>query len=177
MTPSVWRSGCPVDLDDLRRVTVQHWTYTGKIKTGQIDVHQDVADALIEVFRDLYDAKFPIKKMVPIEAYGGSDDRSIDDDNTSAFNCRPITGGKKFSQHSYGTAIDLNPYRNPYVNNGKARARPGIATYVTRDPAVAKVGVIYPNGPVVPAFEKRGFKWGGYWDNPKDYQHFSTTGG
>ena len=177
MTPSVWRPGCPVDLSDIRRVTVEHWTYTGKSTSGRIDVHHDVADAVVAVFRELYEAKFPINKMVPIEAYRGSDDRSIDDDNTSAFNCRPITGGKKFSQHSYGTAIDLNPYRNPYVNNGKVRARPGIGIYVSRDPTVAKTGVIYAGGPVVSAFVKHGFKWGGYWDNPKDYQHFSTSGG
>ena len=27
----------------------------------------------------------------------------------------------------------------------------------------------------VEAFERRGWKWGGYWSN-SDYQHFSTTG-
>jgi D-alanyl-D-alanine carboxypeptidase len=176
LSAKVWHQGCPVALSDIRRVTVKHWTYKGTEKTGQLDVRFDVADDVIAIFRDLYAQQFPINKMIPIEAYGGSDDKSIDDDNTSALNCRAVTGGKHFSQHSYGTAIDLNPYRNPYLIHGKTQPRPGVEKYLNRDPAAALTGVIYAKSAVVKTFADHGWKWGGSWRDPVDYQHFSLTG-
>ena len=44
------------------------------------------------VLRRLYAARFPIRRMVPVDAYGASDFRSIEADNTSAFNCRYVDG-------------------------------------------------------------------------------------
>lgn len=36
--------------------------------------------------------------------------------NTSAFNCRDVTGKPwVFSRHNYGGAIDINPIQNPYI--------------------------------------------------------------
>ena len=54
--------------------------------------------------------------MVPVDAYGGSDFRSIEADNTSAFNCRYVDGTTRWSNHAYGRAIDVNPIENPYVS-------------------------------------------------------------
>jgi D-alanyl-D-alanine carboxypeptidase len=177
MTPVVWREGCPVSLDDINRITVKYRTYDRQEKIGHIDVNSAVANDVVQIFRDLFNNDFLINSVTPIEAYGGSDERSIDDDNTSAFNCRPVTGGKRFSQHAYGNAIDLNPYRNPYVVNGKAaKQRKGIGKYVKRDRKVVGVGVIFEDGPAVAAFSQRGWKWGGNWKNPIDYQHFSVNG-
>ncbi len=176
MTPSTWRDGCPVALQDLRVVTVRVIGYDGKVADGTIVVHADVAEDVASIFGSIFASGFPVGKMKPIEAYGGSDDRSIDDDNSSAFNCRAVTGGSKFSEHAYGTAIDLNPFRNPYVNNGKAQDRPGAKKYLDRDPAAKLTGVIYPDGPVVKAFASKGWVWGGTWSNLKDYQHFSRSG-
>ena len=72
----------------------------------------------MQVFRDLYAARFPIRRMVPVDAYGGSDFRSIEADNTSAFNCRYVDGTTRWSNHAYGRAIDVNPIENPYVSGG-----------------------------------------------------------
>lgn len=176
MTPSVWRKGCPVALEEIRRVTVQFVNYQGHLRTGQIDVHERYATDIAAVFQQLLASKFAINKIRPIEAYGGSDDASIDDDNTAAFNCRTVTGGKRFSEHAYGRALDLNPYRNPYVRNGKAQARPDFAKYVNRATAKAYPGVVMPDGPAVASFAAIGWQWGGTWNNPVDYQHFSSTG-
>ena len=93
-------------------------------------------------------------------------------DNTSAFNCRPVAGPDRWSEHSYGRAIDLNPVENPWVR-GTAVAPPAGAAFVTREPAP---GVILPDDVVVRAFAAAGWSWGGSWESPVDYQHFSTTG-
>jgi hypothetical protein len=53
-----------------------------------------------------------------VEKYDADDDRSMEANNTSAFNCRPITGGTAWSNHSYGRAIDVNPVQNPYISRG-----------------------------------------------------------
>jgi hypothetical protein len=111
--------------------------------------------------------------MEPVHRYGGDDERSMAADNTSAFNCRPVTGGSSFSRHSYGTALDLNPLRNPYVKGERVLPPEGRA-WLERDGT--RPGVITGEGPVVQAFRAIGWKWGGDWRSSKDYQHFSTDG-
>ena len=124
MTGVSWRPGCPVALRDLRLVTLSQWGFDGRARTGRLVVHRDVARELLAVFRDLYAARFPIRRMVPIDAYGGSDFRSIEADNTSAFNCRYVDGTTRWSNHAYGTAIDVNPIENPYVSGAAGRPMP-----------------------------------------------------
>jgi len=71
------------------------------------------------VFRRIYRAKVPIRRMRPVDRYGGDDHRSMRADNTSAFNCRYVGGEeskKVWSGHAYGTAIDVNDFENPYVD-------------------------------------------------------------
>ena len=111
--------------------------------------------------------------MEPIDVYGGDDMRSIKANNTSAFNCRAVTGGSGWSEHAYGRAIDVNPFVNPYVK-GSTVLPPEAARFTDRsrtDP-----GMIHAGDAVVDAFAARGWSWGGYWSSLKDYQHFSTTG-
>ncbi|NTW42209.1 MAG: M15 family metallopeptidase, partial [Cellulomonadaceae bacterium] len=93
-------------------------------------------------------------------------------DNTSAFNCRAITGGTAWSEHAYGRAIDLNPVENPYVVGDHVAPEAGRA-YVDR-PELP--GVIHDGDVVVTAFAAAGWTWGGTWSSPVDYQHFSVTG-
>jgi len=173
MTGVSWRPGCPVPLRDLRLLTLSHWSFDGRARTGRLIVHRDAARELVEVFRDLYAAWFPIRRIVPIDAYGGSDFRSIEADNTSAFNCRYVGGTTRWSNHAYGTAIDVNPIENPYVSGGRtahAASRP----YVTRRPH--RPGMAFEGGSLVHAFERIGWGWGGRWTSAKDYQHFSASG-
>ena len=172
MTGVSWRKGCPVALRDLRLLTLSHWGFDGRARTGRLIVHRDVARELVRVFRDLHAARFPIRRMVPVDAYGGSDFRSIEADNTSAFNCRYVEGTTRWSNHAYGRAIDVNPIENPYVSGGSTShvaSRP----YVDRS---KRPGMAYEGGALVRAFDRIGWGWGGRWKSVHDYQHFSESG-
>ncbi len=173
MSPS-WHPGCPVDLADLRYVTVTHHGFSaGEVAQGELVVHADVADDVASVFRILFEAGYPVRSMRLVDDFGGSDDASMAADNTSAFNCRAITGGTEWSQHAYGRAIDLNPVENPYVLGRSVYPREG-RPFADR---ASGPGVIQPGDAVVQAFETIGWSWGGAWASPVDYQHFSLTGG
>jgi hypothetical protein len=111
--------------------------------------------------------------MEPVDVFEGDDEASMSANNTSAFNCRPVTGGARWSDHSYGVAIDINPVVNPYVRRDTV-APPEGAPYVDRDADVP--GMIHEGDVVVDTFADHGWIWGGTWSFPKDYQHFSTTG-
>lgn len=166
-----WEEGCPVPIEDLRLVSMNHWGFDDASHDGELVVHEDVAEDVAGVFGQLYEARFPIRRMERIEHYGGSDDASMAADNTSAFNCRAITGGTRYSIHSYGKAIDINTIENPYVS-GDLVLPPAGADYLDRDNV--RPGMILAKDFVVKAFKKIGFKWGGYWDDPIDYQHFEA---
>ena len=146
---------------------------TVRCTQGRLIVAANLANGMVEVFRDLYNARYPIERMEPIDVYGGDDMRSMRANNTSAFNCRAVTGGTGWSEHAYGRAIDVNPFVNPYVK-GSTVLPPESAPYADRsrtDP-----GMIHSDDAVVRAFAKRGWSWGGSWSSLKDYQHFSTSG-
>lgn len=166
-----WRPDCPVHIRDLRLVTVTHRGFDGKTKTGKLVVHEDVAGNMVAVMRRLYQARYPIRRMRLVDAYGASDFRSIEADNTSAFNCRYVDGTTRWSEHAYGMAIDVNPIENPYVSGGTtshAASRPYL------DRSKRKKGMIHAGDAVVRAFRSIGWGWGGYWSGVKDYQHFSA---
>ena len=166
-----WRSGCPVPLRDLRYLRVSFVRLDGTAGYGRMMVHEDVARSVVGVFRALYEQRFPIRRMRLVDAYQGSDDASMAADNTSAFNCRRVTGGTSWSEHSYGRAIDVNPVQNPYVA-GSTVQPPAGASYVDRSPL--RKGMVTRS--VRSAFAAIGWSWGGSWTTKKDYQHFSSTG-
>jgi hypothetical protein len=174
MTPSVWRKGCPVALSDLRAVRSRHVGFDGRARTGILVVHRARAASVRHVLRLLYEGRFPIRRMHPIQRYGGDDSTSIDDDNTSAFNCRAVTGGTGWSEHAYGRAIDLNPIENPYVSRAGTTEHEASEPYLDRRDA--RPGMATEGSLAVRAFGERGWRWGGRWSAPIDYQHFSTTG-
>ena len=168
-----WRAGCPVGLDELRVVRATHLGFDGAVRVGRLIVHREVAEDVLSVLRRLYAARFPIRRMVPVDAYGASDFRSIEADNTSAFNCRYVEGTSRWSEHAYGRAIDFNPIENPYVSGGRT-SHPASVPYVDRTPC--RRGMACPGNVVLRAFERIGWGWGGYWSGVKDYQHFSASG-
>jgi D-alanyl-D-alanine carboxypeptidase len=168
-----WRPGCPVSLRDLRVVTASHWDFTGRIRTGRVIVHRDVATDVLAVLRRLYAARFPLRRIVPVDAYGGSDFRSIEADNTSAFNCRYVDGTQRWSEHAYGRAIDVNPIENPFVSGGRT-SHPASVPYLDRTPC--RAGMACTGNILVQAFQAIGWGWGGNWGSVKDYQHFSASG-
>lgn len=171
---SSWRPGCPVPLGDLRLLRLDRWGFDGKPHRGTLVVHRKYAQDVLQVFRTLFDARFPVRRMRLVDAYRADDDRSMAANNTSAFNCRAVTGGSSWSQHSYGWAIDINPIQNPYVTSGGTVLPPAGATYVDRTQKAK--GIIRAGGVVVRAFAAIGWGWGGSWSSIKDYQHFSKTG-
>lgn len=169
-----WRPGCPVPVEDLRLVTVVHWTDDGGTATGELVVHADHAEAMVQVFEEVFDAGFPIHQMRLVDDFEGDDGRSMVADNTSAFNCREVAGRPGvWSEHASGAAVDINPLRNPWVRDGVVDPPDG-ARWADR--SLNDPGMIHADGPVVRAFERVGWTWGGTWSSAKDYQHFSASG-
>lgn len=165
-----WREGCPVPPEDLRKVRLTYLGLDGRAHRGELVVASAVTPDVVKIFRSLYHDRYPIERMRTVDHYDADDDLSMADNNTSAFNCRPITGGTAWSNHSYGRAIDLNPVLNPYVSAGGTVLPPNGAPYADRtrtDP-----GLIHAGDPTVRAFADHGWDWGGYWTSPIDYQHF-----
>lgn len=168
-----WHRGCPVPVSGLRLVTLTYWGFDGLPRDGQLVVNRDAVRPIVRVMHVLYDARFPIRQMVLVDRYGADDDRSMAADNTSAFNCRPVEGTTRWSQHAYGRAIDINPVENPYVL-GDHVSPPSGRRFADRSKHA--MGMIHAGDAVVRAFASVGWRWGGYWASPKDYQHFSASG-
>ncbi len=137
-------------------------------RTGNLVVHKDLANEVVEIFKEIYDAKFPIANIDLVDKYNADDNLSMINNNTSAFNYRLIYGTSRLSNHSTGKAIDINPLFNPHVVNGVVYPVEGSA-YIDR--AINEKGMIHEGDAVYNAFIKRGWIWGGHWKNP-DYQHF-----
>jgi hypothetical protein len=170
MRVTTWRPGCPAPLEDLRQVTVKYWNFEKKPVSGTLIVHKDIAQEVDAIFRDLYRSGFQIERISPVEEFKGDDDASMAANNTSAFNCRDVTGKPgTFSNHSWGRAIDINPLTNPYVKGDKVSPPEG-RKYLDRTQDLP--GLIRSNSFIVKRFREAGWTWGGNWSDPKDYQHF-----
>lgn len=168
---SSWRPGCPVPLEELRLLTVDHWGYDGAEHQGELVIHADHAEGILDVFRALFDVRYPIERVELVDVYGGDDHASTLANNTSGFNCRSVVGRPgAWSEHAFGRAIDLNPRVNPWVGDPHLE---DFAAYLDRNGEAQ--GLIRAGDAAVVAFEAIGWQWGGYWDTP-DYQHFSATG-
>ena len=174
--PHSWHAGCPVGPAQLRRVRLTYWGFDRTAHTGSLVVNAAAVGDLVRVFSRLYAARFPIRRMRPVDAYGANDERSLAADNTSAFNCRYAVGPgpRRWSAHAYGLAIDVNPVENPYLEGGRVHPRAGRA-YLGR--ADVRAGMAVRGGVLVRAFARVGWQWGGRWTGTPDYQHFSSTGG
>ncbi|MFN8051271.1 MAG: M15 family metallopeptidase [Acidimicrobiales bacterium] len=177
-----WRPGCPVAPSDLRILTLSYWGIDGAGHTGELIVHRSISLQMVVVFRELWNAKFPIHQMRTAEQFVDASDFRPDgsfietdepdhDDNTSAFFCRPATGATSWSQHSYGLAVDINPVENPYVKGGRMVPPNGLPG---RD--AARPGTITASSLPVAAMKRAGMVWGGTWKSLKDYMHFSRNG-
>ena len=174
LLPHSWHPGCPVSPARLRRVRLTYWGFDHRTHTGSLVANEDAVPDLVRVFSRLYAARFPIRRLRPIDAYGGTDERSLEADNTAAFNCRYVIGPgpRRWSVHAYGEAIDVNPVENPYLEGGRVHPRAGRA-YLDR--RRVRPGMAVRGGELVAAFTAAGWGWGGGWASP-DYQHFSSTG-
>jgi hypothetical protein len=167
---STWHAGCPVPVNQLRLLVLSYWNFNREPSIGLLIANKAVAKDLKSVFQKLFRHGFMIERMELIENYGGNDVLSMEANNTSGFNCRDITlHPGKFSNHSWGRAVDINPLTNPYVKGSTVLPKQGSA-YLDRNRAY--VGGILDGSYVAKLFEKRGWTLGGRWTDRQDYQHF-----
>jgi hypothetical protein len=165
-----WKDDCPVPLEDFAYVQVVHWNFDGGLSLGELIYHKNLAIEIIDIFKELYEEQFPVERMVLIDNYDADDELSMDDNNSSAFCSRAITGKPGvFSMHSYGGTIDINPFLNPYVKE-ETILPSGAGQYLDRSQNIP--GMIKEKGLCYRIFIKRGYTWGGEWSSLKDYQHF-----
>ncbi len=170
---STWHEDCPVTAEDLRYLTMSFVGFDGLPHTGEMIVHADVAEGIVQIFEDLFNERFPIEEMRIVEPRDTRPPHFGDTNNTSSFVCRRVTGGSRFSEHASGLAIDINPFQNPYVKG--QRVIPAISGSFG-DRSWDRRGMIGPESTAVAAFARMGWKWGGNWNSLKDYQHFSHNG-
>jgi hypothetical protein len=170
---STWAPGCPVAARDLSWVRLTFRGFDGDRHTGELLVNRSAADDLVQVFRDLYRARFPIEEMRITTKAEQTAPPTGDGNDTGSFNCRVARGTTTYSQHAYGLAVDVNPFQNPYLKGDLVL--PELAG-AYRDRSWRRPGMILPAGPVVRAFARIGWGWGGGWQSLKDLQHFSANG-
>lgn len=166
-----WRPGCPVSPEALRRVDLDYVAPDGSERRGSLVVHEDHVDDVIAIFAELQRLRYPIAKMQTVDHYPGAEDElSMRDNNTSAFNCRPLPGSTTWSLHAYGRAVDVNPLTNPYIDAAGDLQPKTAGRYLDR--SVSDPQLLHAGDPAVRAFTDRGWRWGGSWRDPVDYQHF-----
>jgi hypothetical protein len=174
-----WHSNMPCPKREaLRLVNIPYVDFSGERKSGPLIVDASLADEVLKIFTEIaVDGSYRIERLQLIDAYGGDDFKSIEANNTSAFNCRLTTGAKTLSAHAKGRAIDVNPLINPYVDK-KGTSHKKSLGFVTKQQRAKSdaAGMIKADGLVVKTFKKYGWKWGGEWNSIKDYQHFSKDG-
>lgn len=173
MNKKSYKEDCTIPRSQLRYLKVLHYNLNQEICLGELVCNQAIANDLIEIFKTLFKAKYPIERMVLIDEYGANDELSMQANNTSCFNFRRVAGSKKLSNHSSGCAIDINPRYNPMVKirNGKTSFSPKNAQpFINRSASFPYK--IDTNDLCYKEFRKKGFIWGGSWKSVKDYQHF-----
>ena len=158
-----------IKLDDLRYLKLSYFDFDGSPQVGEMVCNKAIAGDLVDIFRELYEARYPIRSIRLIDDFGGDDEASMAADNTSCFNYRRKTGMRELSKHARGLAVDINPFENPYVRPSRVRPA-GAKAFAdrTRDfpHKIDKEDLCYR------LFRAHGFSWGGTWRSVQDYQHF-----
>ena len=165
---------CTIPLEELAYVRVLYYGFDKQTHVGELVVNVAISDDIVDIFRALYAASYPIEKMVLVDDYGADDNLSMAANNTSSFNYRVVQGTSTLSRHAEGMAIDINPLYNPWVytdNGATVIDPPAGAAYADRSLDVAYY--IDQDDLCYQLFTEHGFTWGGDWSSSKDYQHFS----
>lgn len=175
MVGKTYKSNCTIPRDELRYIRVLHKNIDGDILTGEIVMHESVANEICEIFHELYRADYPIERMRLADDYDADDRASMGDNNTSGFNFRLVEGTDHLSNHARGLALDINPFYNPYcIPSTGYVSPPGAQDYANRS---AEFPYKIEEGDLLyTLFMEHGFRWGGHWNSPKDYQHFEKNG-
>ena len=168
-----FKDDCTVPREDLRYLHVLHKNIEGEVLEGEMIVSRHIAEDVLEILKELYEADYPIERIRLIDEYDADDERSMEDNNSSCFNFRLISHTTIVSKHGLGMAVDINPLYNPYtkIADGERIIEPLAGEpYLDREKEfpykIEKGDLCYS------LFIERGFEWGGDWTNRKDYQHF-----
>ncbi len=171
----IWNDTCPVHHSRLRLLEVEYMSFGGDVKDdGRIIVLDVIADNVHKIFQELREVGFPLCQIKTIDEFGGNDELSMEENNSSAFNCRRIKNSSLFSIHAYGLAIDINPVQNPYISSlsGELVIEPKKGRDYA-DRSKNSPGMI--NEEIVGIFRKNQiFGWGGSWQSIKDWHHFEV---
>lgn len=159
----------PFGHDFLSYLTVTHKDFSGESKQGHLIVAAEIAEEVLDIFREIYRARFPIYSIKLIDYFDALDYYSMKANNSSAFNFRYIAGTNRLSRHAFGMAVDINPIQNPYQRGSTIWPAAG-EPYLDR--SYVRQGMIVPGDAVYTAFVSRGWIWGGNWASPRDYHHF-----
>ena len=166
------RPECPIQTPAaLRVVHINHYDFEGRVKRGRLVVNADVAESVVRIFSKMYEAEFPIRRMVPVERFDGDTNASLRADNTSAFNCRrPDQINAPFieSPHANGRAVDINPRENPWMDLRCDCWIPS-AKYAER---LDEPGRVIRGGLVWRLFRDENWIWQNI--DVADYMHFDT---
>ena len=168
-----FKEDCTLPREDLRYLHVVHVDLEGVEHEGEMIVNYHIAEDVLDILRQLYEAKYPIERIRLVDEYDADDERSMEDNNSSSFNFRFISHTTRVSKHGLGLAVDINTLYNPYtkVVDGERIVEPVTGEpYLDRD-ADFPFRIDYEDL-CYQLFISRGFEWGGDWEDRKDYQHF-----
>ena len=172
ITGRSYRENNDIGLDELAYLQMKFVGFDGKTQTGEMIVHYSLAREVLEIFCELYKSGYQIEKMKLVDEYDADDERSMSDNNSSAFNYRVVADTDIISMHGYGRAIDINPRINPYIVGEKVMPANG-AAFADRTKSFPHK--IDHDDICYKLFKSRGWTWGGDWKTQKDYQHFYKT--
>ena len=168
-----YKADCTLPRENLRYIHVLHVGFDNQVHEGELVVNKDIADDVLEIFKELYESGYQIEKVRLVDEYDADDEVSMSDNNSSAFNFRFISHTTKISKHGMGMAVDINTLYNPYVKtvDGELSIEPAnAADYVDRSKDFSHK--IDHDDLCYKLFTEHGFEWGGDWTHSKDYQHF-----
>lgn len=135
----------------LETFDVEYLDGDGNIQTFSLTMHTKLKTEVQAIFQEMINIGFPIEW-----SSGGGSIRGWNTDTG-------YSGNFFQSAHCYGHAVDINVAANPCAQCGvgsESDYQPGVDPYsVTEE--------------VVNIWKKHGFYWGGDWNSPKDYMHFS----
>ncbi|RLI98210.1 MAG: hypothetical protein DRO99_01315 [Candidatus Aenigmatarchaeota archaeon] len=120
---------------------------------GRVYVHRRVAEAFEQVLKEIEEAG--LAELIDLSDYGGT------------YCCRRVRGGRAYSPHAWGIAIDLNVH---HLQGPNGEYRAGRTNWRCRPSEI-------PNSlkRLAPFFRRWGFSWGGDWKSFKDPMHFEAT--
>ena len=174
MQDKTYKENPYIQRSDLRHIRALHWDYDEKIHIGEMVCNKLIADKVARILRQLFDAKYPIQRMLLPDVYGADDETQMRDNNSSCFCYRAIAGTTKLSKHARGLAVDINTLYNPYYKDredGSRFIQPATAAeYCDRTKEFPYK--IDHEDLCFRLFTEAGFEWGGDWTTCKDFQHF-----